>query len=87
MIPSASETQPPPARSRNDRLIALFLLGGVFFSPLLLRVFGNATTVFGCPVLFVYVFAAWAVLVLLTALALERRTDEKNQQDRGQLLP
>jgi hypothetical protein len=60
---------------RNERLIALFLLGAVAFSPLVLRVFDSdpPSTLFGIPVLVLFVFGAWAVLVVLMALAVERR--------------
>lgn len=48
--------------------IALYLLGVVLFSPLLLSVFDVAgARVAGVPLLFVYLFAAWAVLIALTA--------------------
>ncbi|MDR3516410.1 MAG: hypothetical protein P4M00_11370 [Azospirillaceae bacterium] len=58
---------------RNDRLIAVFLLGLVAFSPPLLRVFGIAATVFGWPLLPVYVVAAWLGLILLVGVIVERR--------------
>jgi hypothetical protein len=74
MIPSPIT---PPPQPRNDRLIALFLLGVVLFTPPLLRVFGVPVTVFGCPLLFIYIFLAWAIVVALTALDVERRDEPK----------
>lgn len=61
--------QPP----KSDRLVALFLFGTFSFSPPLLRVFGVPATVFGWPLLTVYVFALWAVLIALLALHVEGR--------------
>jgi hypothetical protein len=74
VIPSALTPAPQP---RNDRLVALFLLGIVLFTPPLLRVFGIQTTVFGCPLMFVYIFVAWTILVALIALDVERRDQAK----------
>ncbi len=57
----------------GDRLIALFLLGTLAISPPLLAVFRVEALVFGIPVLFLYLFAAWAALVVLLALVIETR--------------
>jgi hypothetical protein len=57
-----------------DRTIALFLLGLVAFSPALLLIFGRDAQLFGWPSLFVYIFSAWAGLILLIALHVERRS-------------
>lgn len=55
----------------GDRLIALFLLGVLALSPPLLAIFRAEEFVFGVPVLFFYLFAGWAVLIGLLALAVE----------------
>ncbi len=55
----------------GDRLIALFLLGVLLISPPLLAVFRADLLVAGIPLLFLYLFAAWALLVGLLALAIE----------------
>lgn len=50
------------------RFVALFLLGTVLFSPLLMTVFDPpGAAVFGIPLLYVYLFAAWASLIGLAA--------------------
>lgn len=50
------------------RFVALFLLGVVMFTPLLIRVFdAPGSSVFGIPVLFVYLFASWSLLIALAA--------------------
>jgi len=54
-------------RRRPERLIALFLLGALLFSPALLAAFARDATVAGVPLLFVYVFAAWVALIALLA--------------------
>jgi hypothetical protein len=57
----------------NQRLVALFILGCVLFNYPLLSLFNVPTTLFGIPVLYVYVFAAWAALIGLLAWIMERR--------------
>jgi len=65
---------------RSDRLVALFLLGVVLFNPPVLRAFGATETLFGWPVLYFYIFVAWAVVIGLTALAVERH--RRKEEDR-----
>jgi len=48
-------------------MIALCLLGIVLFNPPLVRVFGVERTVLGLPLIYVYLFAAWALLIGLMA--------------------
>ncbi len=54
-------------QERGDRHVALFLLGLLLFSPPLLAIFRSADSLFGIPILYVYVFGAWAALILLVA--------------------
>ncbi|MBP2293158.1 hypothetical protein [Azospirillum rugosum] len=63
---------PPPAKAGTDRLIALFLFALVAFNPPLLRVFGAGDTLFGLPLLYVYVLGVWAAVIALSARLLER---------------
>lgn len=52
-----------------ERRLALFLLGALLFSPALLAIFAQPATLFGLPLLVVYLFAAWAAVIALLALA------------------
>lgn len=54
-------------QERGDRHVALFLLGLLLFSPPLLAIFRSADSLLGIPILYVYVFGAWAALILLVA--------------------
>jgi hypothetical protein len=54
---------------RPERLVALFLLAALLFSPALLAIFARPATLLGVPALFVYVFASWAAVIALLALA------------------
>jgi hypothetical protein len=58
---------------RGPRLVALCLLGLLLFNYPLLAVFNVPAMLFGIPVLYVYFFLAWAVLIGLMALVIERR--------------
>ena len=56
-----------------QRLIALFLLGWVLFNFPLLSLFNRPATLFGIPILYIYIFAAWAAVIALGAWIVERR--------------
>ena len=60
---------------KGQRLVALFLLGVLLFNYPLLDLFAGPGQVWGIPVLYVYVFAVWALLIGLTALVVEKRSD------------
>jgi hypothetical protein len=57
-----------------QRLVALFVLGCLLFSYPLLSLFNGGGTVFGIPVLYAYLFGAWAALIALMILVVERWT-------------
>ncbi len=71
----------------SERLISLFLLGLLLFNPPLLSIFDLPETVIGFPILYIYLFTAWAVLVLLMALTIESATAGDDEQDRGDAAP
>ena len=60
-----------PSR-RGQRLAGLFLLGCLLFNYPLLALFNVRTTVFGVPLLYAYLFGAWALLIALLAYVMER---------------
>jgi hypothetical protein len=59
--------------AKEQRLTALFVLGCLLFNYPVLSLFNVAAEVFGVPVLYAYIFAAWGLLVALMALAAESR--------------
>ena len=61
---------PGPNRT-HEQLFALFVLGLLLFTPPLLTIFNSATRILGVPVLPLYLFAAWAAVIALVALAVE----------------
>jgi hypothetical protein len=59
---------------RGQRLVALCLLGLLLFNYPLLAVFNVPSMLFGVPVLYLYFLLAWAALIGLMALVIERRS-------------
>ena len=60
---------------RGQRLIALFLLGCLLLNYPLFSLFDGATRILGIPLLYVYVFVVWALLIALMAYVVERRRE------------
>ena len=60
--------------NQGERTMALTLLGAVLFHRPLLDVFdaGADATLGGIPVLFLYLFGAWALLIVLLGVVVER---------------
>lgn len=60
----------------RDRLVAVFLLAGALFNYPILSIFNAPATVFGIPLLYVFIFTAWGIVIALVAWIM-RRTDEE----------
>ena len=52
------------------RLVAIFLFGFALLNYLLLSLFKPDVMIFGLPLLYVYVFGGWCLLIGLTALVM-----------------
>jgi hypothetical protein len=59
----------------GQRLVAVFLFGCLLFNYPLLYLFNIDFRLFGVPLLYVYAFAAWGLLIALTAAVVERNPD------------
>ena len=57
---------------KGERLAGLFLLGCLLFNFPLLGLFNVRATVAGVPVVYAYLFGAWALLIALVAVIMER---------------
>ena len=57
--------------SKGQRFVALCMLGLLLFNYPILALFNLSGTVFGVPVLYAYLFVAWAALIALMALVAE----------------
>ena len=60
---------------KGQRLVALFLLGSLLLNYPLLNLFAGGESILGIPVLYAFVFTAWAVLIALMALVVEKQSD------------
>jgi hypothetical protein len=60
---------------KGQRLVAVFLLGCLLLNYPLVALFAVPVEVFGVPLLYAYVFFAWALLIALMALVVESRGD------------
>lgn len=54
-------------REKHSRLTAVFAIAFLAFNFPILALFGKGTLLWGIPVLYLYLFAAWLALILLTA--------------------
>ncbi len=64
-----------PARTTGQRLAAIFTMGCVLLNYPILSLFSRPEGIAGIPLLYVYVFAVWVLLVGLLALVIERSRD------------
>jgi hypothetical protein len=58
--------------AKQQRCVALCMLGMVLFNFPVLALFNVPASLLGVPVLYAYIFAAWAALIGLMALVAER---------------
>ncbi|NQU56146.1 MAG: hypothetical protein HQ513_02850 [Rhodospirillales bacterium] len=80
---------------KGERMGALFMFGVLLFNPPLLNVFdaGADATIVGIPILFLYLFSVWAILIALMAVVMGKpgpkagplspATDEDSDERRG----
>lgn len=57
------------------RLVGLFLLGVLLFNFPLLHLFNRPIVVLGLPALYLYLFSAWCLVILLMLLISRSRPD------------
>ena len=74
-----------PENKKYKRLVALFLFGFALFNYPILSLLNLDISVFGLPLLYIYIFGIWGLLILLAALATRNRPKEpiENSTDSG----
>lgn len=65
----------------GDRMVALFLFGVLGFSPPLLAIFAAPWLAGGIPVLYDYLFAFWAILIVLLAFSISKPRQGDSDSD------
>ena len=71
----------PDEIRRRDRLIGLFLLALLLLNPPLLLLFGRGGTLFGVPLLYLYLFVVWLAIIAAVAWIAERRLTRRRRDD------
>jgi hypothetical protein len=56
---------------RTNRIAALFLLACLLFNYPVLALFNVGATAAGVPVLYVYIFVAWGLVIALAAVVID----------------
>ena len=64
----------------QERLFAVFILGVVLFTPPFLGIFNTKSLVLGVPVLALYLFSAWAVLIAAVAAIVRASADSEDSR-------
>jgi Na+-driven multidrug efflux pump len=64
-----------PSGITRQRLAGIFVLGCVLFNYPLFSLFNKPEKILDVPVLYIYIFAAWAVLIALMAYVIEKHRD------------
>ena len=59
--------------AKGQRMIGLCMLGCVLFNFPILALFNVPGTLLGVPVLYAYIFFAWALLIALMAWVVEKQ--------------
>lgn len=70
------------SRLTGQRLVAVFLVGCILFNYPILALFDRTASVAGLPLVFAYLFAVWAGLILLMAWVVERHSERSERMDR-----
>jgi hypothetical protein len=71
----------------HERLVALFLFGVLLFTPPFLGIFNRPDRIFGIPILYLYLFAAWTLLIVLVMLAIESSDAEEQPAGKTETPP
>jgi hypothetical protein len=71
-----------PENKKNKRLVALFLFGFVLLNYPILSLLNINVTVFGLPLLYIYIFAVWGFLIFLSAMVMSRSKEHINNSEK-----
>ena len=66
--------------ARRDRMIGLFVAGSVLLNPPILNLIGGA--LFGWPVLYLYLFVVWGLLIAAIAFAGKGGGSQASERDK-----
>jgi hypothetical protein len=72
--PYDDEGQPPGPKRKGERLISLLIVGTLLLNFPLLSVFSKKDLILGFPVLFLYLFIIWGLIIGAIVLVLHSRS-------------
>jgi TRAP-type C4-dicarboxylate transport system permease small subunit len=73
-------------KSKSQLLMGLFLLGCVLFNYPILTLFNRRTTLFGIPLLYLYLFIVWAtIIVAIMLITKARKKATRSKRNHGEL--
>ena len=72
------------SESQKSRLIVFFFIGNILFNYPVLSLFSDGKKeFFGIPLLYAYVFATWALLIVLTfIMVMAHRKQDSHHSDK-----
>ncbi len=70
----------PQNSDKNKRLVSLFLLGAVFFNYPLLFIFNHKSYVLGFPILYLYIFSLWLLMIVMMIVITTRRNSQATKR-------
>ena len=68
-----------PENKKSKRLVALFLFGFVLLNYPILSLLNINITIFGLPLVYIYIFGVWGLLIFLSALVMSRSKEQINK--------
>lgn len=69
-----------PESRKNKRLIGIFLLACVLLNYPLLSLFDMNVLLFSIPLLYVYIFATWVLLIVILAVVTRAPAETENKR-------
>jgi len=72
-----------PENKKSKRLVALFLFGFVLLNYPILSLLNLNITVFGLPLLYIYIFGVWGLLIFLSALVMSRSKEPIKKSEKS----
>jgi len=72
-----------PDNRKSKRLVALFLFGFVLLNYPILSLLNLDITIFGLPLVYIYIFGIWGLLIFLSALVMSRSKKRINNSEKS----
>ena len=72
-----------PDNRKSKRLVALFLFGFVLLNYPILSLLNLDITVFAIPLVYIYLFGIWSLLIFLSALIMSRSKKRPDNSEKS----